>query len=102
MDEKDPDKTLQNQDGVICEFFGIKITTKNPNLAKVLKSDVNDVLKMDVKDVKEFIKSGEPAGAAAEDENVDTKWSSISSEVEEINELLIDNKKLSSAKKPEK
>jgi len=93
MDGKDSKNVADNEDAVICEFFGIKITTKSPSLAKVLKADVNDILQLDVSEVKDFIKTGDKPADNVGDENVDTKWASISDEVSEINELLEDDKK---------
>ncbi|MDP1809583.1 MAG: hypothetical protein Q8L35_08620 [Actinomycetota bacterium] len=40
---------------VVCEFFGIKITTRNPNVARILASDVGDLVNLDVTEVKHFI-----------------------------------------------
>lgn len=37
---------------IICEFFGIEITTKNPRVAKVLTSDVSEILNTDIKVIK--------------------------------------------------
>lgn len=33
---------------IVCEFFGIEITTKNPRVAKVLKSDIHEILNTDI------------------------------------------------------
>ena len=43
------------KDEVVCEFFGLKITTKNPNLARVLKTEVSEIMGLDVHDVKDYI-----------------------------------------------
>lgn len=37
---------------IVCEFFGIEITTKNPRVAKVLTSDVSELLNTDIKVIK--------------------------------------------------
>ena len=34
---------------VVCEFFGIQITTKNPSVARVLTSDLKEVLSREVR-----------------------------------------------------
>ncbi len=41
-------------DNVVCEFFGIEITTKNPKLARILTSDVIDVLNTDIKVIPRY------------------------------------------------
>lgn len=40
---------------MVCEFFGIQITTSNPNMARLLTASVNEILRLDVKDIKGFI-----------------------------------------------
>ncbi len=47
----------KKDDEVVCEFFGIKITTKNPNVARILTSDVAVLANLDVREVKTFIMS---------------------------------------------
>ncbi len=37
---------------IVCEFFGIEITTKNPRVAKILTSDVSEILNTDIKVIK--------------------------------------------------
>ncbi len=37
---------------IVCEFFGIEITTKNPRVAKVLTSDVSELLNTDITVIK--------------------------------------------------
>lgn len=85
------DEKSNTGDEVICEFFGIKITTKNPSLARVLTADVADVMRLDVSDVKDFI-SDENYNLKKEEEEPDpeinTNWKSISTEVNKINKLL--------------
>ena len=43
------------KDEVVCEFFGLKISTKNPNLARVLKTEVSEFMSLDVHDVRDYI-----------------------------------------------
>lgn len=45
----------ENGDEVVCEFFGIKITTRNPGIARVLTSDIGKVMNLDVTQVKTFL-----------------------------------------------
>ncbi|HEX21042.1 MAG TPA: hypothetical protein ENH19_00125 [Actinobacteria bacterium] len=102
MDDKESKDDVTRKNDVICEFFGIKVTTKNPKLAKILTTDVNSVLQLDVSDVKDFIKSGDLADKTEMDSGVDSKWSSIQDEVDEINELLNDDESASLANKHKK
>lgn len=44
-----------DRDEVVCEFFGIKITTRNPNVARILTADVQEVMNLDVRSVKGFL-----------------------------------------------
>jgi len=37
---------------IVCEFFGIEITTKNPRVAKVLTSDVSEILNTEITVIK--------------------------------------------------
>ncbi len=37
---------------IVCEFFGIEITTKNPRVAKILTSDVSEILNTDITVIK--------------------------------------------------
>lgn len=50
---------------VVCEFFGIQITTRNPNIARVLTSEVSEVAGLDVAEVKDFL-----IGDSDEDEDL--------------------------------
>lgn len=36
------------KDEVVCEFFGIEITTKNPKVARILTSDVSKILNTEI------------------------------------------------------
>lgn len=60
---------------VICEFFGIKIKTKNANLARVLTTDVHEVLNLDIKEIPAFLKGeqAEEKNQSEEAENEDTE-----------------------------
>lgn len=87
-------------EGVICEFFGIKITTNNPNLARVLAADVGDIMKLDVREVKDFINSKPESDTSASqaeeeavelEEEINTNWNSISNEIKQINKMLGNN-----------
>ena len=57
---------------VICEFFGIKIITKNPNIARVLTANVYDILRLDVRNVGSYLR-GE-IGADEADETAENKY----------------------------
>lgn len=70
MLEVDVAESDDAKEEVICEFFGIKIKTKNANLARILTTDVHEVLNLDVKEVPAFIK-GEQKTAAEESQNKD-------------------------------
>lgn len=70
MLEVDVAESDDAKEEVICEFFGIKIKTKNANLARILTTDVHEVLNLDVKEISAFIK-GEQKTAAEELENED-------------------------------
>ena len=37
---------------IVCEFFGIEIKTKNPRVAKVLTSDVSEILNTEITVIK--------------------------------------------------
>ncbi len=50
MDEQNGKK--QEDEGTICEFFGIKITTKKPHLVDILTKDVGEILNRDVRNLK--------------------------------------------------
>lgn len=63
---------------VICEFFGIKIATKNPNLAKVLKTEVSDLMNLDVHQVKDYIKNQDDFDGEEESESLDEDDNDIS------------------------
>ena len=41
---------------VVCEFFGIKIITKNPNIARVLTANVEDIAHLDVREVGNYLR----------------------------------------------
>lgn len=47
MAKKKQDKNKEEE--TICEFFGIKLTTKNPHVARALTTDVRVILDRDVK-----------------------------------------------------
>lgn len=49
------DRKKKGSDEVVCEFFGIKIATKNPNLAKVLNTEVSEFMKLDIGEVKGYL-----------------------------------------------
>ncbi len=49
------DSKKKGNDEVVCEFFGIKIATKNPRLAKVLKTEVSEFMNLDLKEVKGYL-----------------------------------------------
>ena len=38
-----------DEEEVVCEFFGMQITTKNPNVARILQTDMGELLNQDVK-----------------------------------------------------
>ncbi len=42
------DKTGRDQDYIVCEFFGIKLTTKNAELARILTTDIGEFLSRDI------------------------------------------------------
>lgn len=46
MNEKN-EKKHENKE-TVCEFFGIKITTKKPHLVDILTKDVGEILNRDV------------------------------------------------------
>ena len=60
----------EKDDEVVCEFFGIKITTKNPNVARILTSDVGKIVNLDVREVKTFLVDDQ-AEPADDDESKD-------------------------------
>lgn len=41
-------KDRQENDTVVCEFFGIEITTKNPNVARILTTDVRELASLEI------------------------------------------------------
>ncbi|HEB12609.1 MAG TPA: hypothetical protein ENI11_02920 [Actinobacteria bacterium] len=61
-------KKNNKEEETICEFFGIKLTTKNPHVARILTTDVRTVLDRDVKAVDE---SNDPVNYESETEEVD-------------------------------
>lgn len=65
QDDKGQDD--KNED-IVCEFFGIKITTQNPNVARVLTSDIKKVMNLDVHSVKTFLTEDEAAGESSDGE----------------------------------
>ncbi len=45
---------MSNKSGkeeTVCEFFGLQITTKNPNIANILKTDMAELMNQDVRQV---------------------------------------------------
>ncbi|RJQ54217.1 MAG: hypothetical protein C4521_05040 [Actinobacteria bacterium] len=50
---------------VLLEFFGIKLTTPNQHLAAVLKTDIGDILKKDMKELLGKVAARERDGAIA-------------------------------------
>lgn len=95
-DIKKSQKKSKNKspDEVICEFFGIKITTKNPNLARILTTDVGDIMRLDVRDVKDFITNDDPQESTKVETNneINTTWDSLSEEIKEINRMIDDSR----------
>jgi len=72
-----------NKDEVICEFFGLKIATKNPNLAKVLKTEVSEFMNLDVQDVKGYLTN-------PEQKTIDSLHYNSDNEDDEGNDLSIE------------
>jgi hypothetical protein len=48
-------KETEGGQRVVCEVFGIKITTNNPNIARILTTDVNDLANLDVREISSFL-----------------------------------------------
>lgn len=42
------DKTRLDDGFIVCEFFGIKLTTKNPEVARILTTDIGEFLARDI------------------------------------------------------
>ena len=80
---------------VVCEFFGIKITTSNPNVARVLTSDVGELMSLDVREVKTFMVNDQAdddiddtAQNRAESVGLDTEPASPESPSLDVEELI--------------
>jgi hypothetical protein len=48
-------KETDGEQSVVCEVFGIKLTTKNPNIARILTTDINDIGNLDVREISSFL-----------------------------------------------
>ena len=57
------------EEETICEFFGIKLTTKNPHVARALTTDLRAALDRDVRTIDE---SNDEAKNEEEMEEVDS------------------------------
>ena len=87
-------------DEVVCEFFGIKITTRNPNVARVLTTDISKVMNLDVKEVKTFLTRDQaedepdsPSAGQPDEEDgtkITTAKGSLSS-LDDLNKMLGDD-----------
>ncbi len=43
----------------VCDFFGIHITTTNPNIARILKTDVSELVHRDIRHLGEIAADSE-------------------------------------------
>jgi len=62
---------------VVCEFFGIKITTKNPNVARVLTTDIGKVMNLDVRQIKGFLASDDRTDDGETDDDEETEVEAV-------------------------
>lgn len=52
---------------VLCEFFGIQITTKNPKVARILQTDMHEFMNQDIREI-----GGRTTTSADTEEDSDT------------------------------
>jgi hypothetical protein len=55
----------QETQEIACEFFGITLKTKNPNIARLLMSDAKDFLDKDITHIPAFAKARPARRASA-------------------------------------
>ncbi len=81
------EKKSKSSEIAVCEFFGIKITTKNPKLAQILTSDVGELSRLDVKEIKPYFKNRINGFKKSEKEKFDSQQASSEKTADEASDL---------------